>query len=237
LNQAIIIGATSGIGRELALILARNGYVVGVTGRRTELLVALLAELPGKSFRRTMDIADTDKAMATLERLLAEMGDVDLLVICAGVGFIEPELPWAKERETVAVNVVGFTAVANVAYHHFQARGAGHLVGISSIAAIRGGPAPAYNASKAFMSNYLQGLRYRVSKQRLPITVTDIQPGFVDTAMAQGDGLFWVASPAKAAAQIFTAIRRKKEHVYITRRWRLVAWFMKLVPDWLYRKL
>ncbi|MFH1842281.1 MAG: SDR family NAD(P)-dependent oxidoreductase [bacterium] len=237
MNQAIIIGATSGIGRELALILARNGYTIGITGRRTELLAELQAELPGKSFRRTMDIADTEKAMATLERLLTEMGDVELLVICAGVGFIDPELPWARERKTVAVNVLGFTAIANVAYHHFQARGSGHLVGISSIAALRGGPAPAYNASKAFMSNYLQGLRYRVTKQHQPITITDIQPGFVDTAMAQGDGLFWVASPRKAAAQIFDAIRNKKEHAYVTRRWRLVAWFMKLVPDWLYRKL
>ncbi len=108
---------------------------------------------------------------------------------------------------------------------------------ISSIAAIRGGEAPSYNASKAFVSNYLQGLCYLNAKSKNNVVVTDIQPGFVDTAMAQGDGLFWVASPQKAAAQIFTAIKKKKRHAYITKRWRLIGWILKILPDFLYNKL
>jgi len=81
------------------------------------------------------------------------------------------------------------------------------------------------------VSNYLQGLRYKVAGLGLPITVTDIQPGFVDTAMAQGPSLFWVASPEKAAAQIYEAIRRKRRQATITKRWRLFAWVLKLAPD------
>ena len=76
----------------------------------------------------------------------------------------------------------------------------------------RGGAAPAYNASKAFVSNYMEGLRQKVRKPNLPITVTDIQPGLVDTAMAQGEGLFRVAPPEKAARQIHEVIKRRRKH-------------------------
>ena len=96
--------------------------------------------------------------------------------------------------------------------------------------------APAYSASKAFVSNYLQGVRYRFEKLKLPIVVTDVQPGFVDTRMAKGDRLFWVASPQTAARQIVAAIRGRKQHVYVTRRWRLIAWVLRIVPDALYSK-
>jgi short-subunit dehydrogenase len=106
---------------------------------------------------------------------------------------------------------------------------------ISSIAAIRGsGAAPAYAASKAFMSNYLEGLRIKAFKTGLPIVVTDIQPGFVDTAMAQGQGLFWVAPPNTAALQIYKAIERKAKHAYVTRRWSIIGWLLKALPDFLY---
>ena len=147
-------------------------------------------------------------------------------------------LEWAKEKETIDVNVSGFAAMANVSFEYFRGRGGGQLAGISSIAAIRGGgEAPAYNASKAFVSNYLEGLRQKACKMKLSLTVTDIQPGFVDTPMARGEGLFWVAPPKKAAKQIFDAIKNKRNHAYVTKRWRLIAWLLKLLPDRLYSRL
>jgi short-subunit dehydrogenase len=168
--------------------------------------------------------------------LIEELRDVELFIVSAGTGFENAALAWEPERDTIAVNVVGFAAMVNVAVAHLEKRGSGHLVGISSLAALRGiGGAPAYAASKAFVSNYLQGLRYRVKKLKLPIVVTDVQPGFVDTRMAAGD--FWMASPQEAARQIAAAIRGRKQHVYVTRRWRLVAWLMKGVPDALYSRL
>jgi short-subunit dehydrogenase len=136
------------------------------------------------------------------------------------------------------LNVLGFAGMVNVAVAHLETRGSGHLVGISSVAALRGnGVAPAYAASKAFVSNYLQGVRYRFNKLKLPIVVTDVQPGFVDTRMAKGDRLFWVASPETAARQIVAAIRRRKQRVYITGRWRLIAWLLQVLPDAVYSKL
>lgn len=232
-----MIGATSGIGLELARRMAGGGYAVGLAGRRLELLEGLQKELPAKSYIKRIDVAQPS-AMGLLKELIAEMGGADVVVISSGTGFINPGLEWGKEKETIDVNVSGFAAMANAAFEYFRDRGAGHLVGISSVAAIRGGgDAPAYNASKAFVSNYLEGLRQKAVKLKLPITVTDIQPGFVATAMAQGEGLFWVAPAAKAARQIFSAIEGKKNHAYVTKRWRLIAWLLKLIPGRLYCKL
>jgi short-subunit dehydrogenase len=238
MKRAIVIGASSGIGKELAIVLSRNGCAVGLMARRIDLLEELRGSLPAGAFSRQADISDHPRAIATLENLIAEMGGVDLIVVSSGTGFINPDLDWAKEKETLDVNVIGFAAMANVAFRHFAKAGRGHLVGISSIAAIRGsGGAPAYGASKAFMSNYLEGLRVRARKAGLPIVVTDIQPGFVDTAIAKGQGLFWVASPQKAARQIYGAIQRKATHAYVTKRWSVIAWLLKVMPDFIYSKL
>lgn len=238
MGKAIIIGASSGIGRELAKILAQNDYIVGLVGRRVELLSELQNEISAKTYTKCIDIAQTTEAMNSLEELICEMGGMDLMIISSGVGFINPDLDWHKEKETIDVNVSGFTAMANVAFKYFCKRGLGHIVGISSIAAIRGGSeSPTYNASKAFVSNYMEGLRQKANKPKKSITVTDIQPGFVKTAMAKGEGLFWVAPPEKAAWQIFRAIKGKKKHAYITKRWRIIAWLLKVMPDWLYNRL
>jgi short-subunit dehydrogenase len=206
--------------------------------RRIGLLEELRNSLPNPSFPKQADISDSSYAMAILENLISEMGGVDLIIISSGTGFINPDLNWAMEKKTLDVNVSGFTAMANVAFRHFVQAGQGHLVGISSIAAIRGSRvAPAYSASKAFMSNYLEGLRVRARKAGLPILVSDIQPGFVDTVMAQGPRLFWVASPQKAARQIYEAIQRKEKHAYVTKRWAVIGWLLKVLPDFLYAKL
>ena len=236
MKKAIIIGATSGIGKELAKLLSIEGYSLGISGRRLHLLEELKTELSTHTYIQDMDVSDSN-SIKGLQNLIAAMNGVDLIIISAGTGSVDPDLPWDKERETIETNVLGFAAMANVAYHHFNQKGSGHLVGISSIAAIRGGDAPAYSASKAFVSNYLQSLRYVISKSKASITVTDIQPGFVDTAMAKAPNLFWVASPQKAAIQIYETIKKKKKHAYITKRWRLIAWALKLMPDFIYEKI
>ncbi len=238
MQNAIVVGASPGIGKELAKALALHGYNVGLASRRLQLLQEVARELPTRAFVKMVDLAKPTEAMQSLRELIAEMEHVELFVISSGTGYINHKLEWEPENETIAVNVTGFTAMANVAVEHLQARRSGHLVGISSIAAIRGNAeAPAYGASKAFMSNYLQGIRHKFAKLGLPIAVTDVQPGFVDTAMAKGDVKFWVASPEKAARQIFAAIRKRKKHVYVTKRWRVIAWLIKISPDWLIHKV
>ncbi len=238
MHKAIIIGASSGIGRELAKMLAKNGYSLGLVGRRIELLSSLQQEVALSSFTKQIDVSQPSQAMHLLQELIHQMNGVDLVVISSGVGFINTDLEWEKERSIISVNVTGFAAMANVAMEHFMTQGSGHLVGISSLAALRGGESsPAYAASKAFVSNYLEGLRKKVVKLKLPITVTEIMPGFVDTAMAQGGGLFWVAPVEKAALQIFRVIRSRKNHACVTKRWCVVAWLLKVLPDFIYLRI
>ena len=237
MKNAVIIGASSGIGRELALQLSAAGYRLCITARRKELLAELLPELSPDSFMQEMDVADTASTIAQFTAITQKLGQVDLVIISAGTGFIDPQMPWENDYKTIGVNVCGFTAIANTAYRLFRDQGYGQLVGLSSLAAVRGGEAAAYNASKAYVSSYLEGLRVKAVKEKIKLTVTDIRPGFVATRMAQGEGLFWVASPEKAVRQMVAAIKARRKRVYVTRRWSLVAILLKIMPDALYTRL
>jgi short-subunit dehydrogenase len=238
MKRAIVIGASSGIGCELSKILSRNQYAVGVMARRVHLLEELRSGIGNGVLVEHIDVSDSDSAQDALTKLIEKMGGVELVVISAGTGHLNAELDWTLENDAIKTNVTGFAAIANIAVKHFLEKGSGHLVGISSIAALRGGrESPAYNASKAFESNYLEGLRQKVRKLGLPIAITDIRPGFVKTAMAKGEGIFWAAEADKAARQIYNAIKRRKSTAYITRRWRLVAWLMKLLPGFIHERL
>src|SRR3546814_14086 len=159
------------------MLLSRHGYSVGVTGRRRDLLADLAGNSSGSIIYEAFDVADTNAMQRGLAALIERLGGLDLLVISAGVGHINADLDWAAERETIAVNVEGFAAAANIGMQHFLAQGTGHLVAISSIAGLRGGgDAPAYNASKAFVSNYMEGLRQNMARRGLPIATTDVRP-------------------------------------------------------------
>lgn len=238
-RKAIIIGASSGIGRELARLLAADGWELGLAARREPLLRELQQELGVDRTRvGVFDVSVPDVAEQGLAALLAALGGADQIIIAAGTGHVNFELSLEKELETIGVNVTGFTVLAVAAYHHFREKGGGHLVAISSLAALRGSAeAPSYNASKAYMSNFLDGLRKKAFSDGLPITITEVQPGLVDTAMAKGDGLFWVAPVRKAAEQIMAGIRRKASRVVVTRRWHLIGWLLRVLPDFLYYRL
>ncbi len=200
MKKALIIGASSGIGRELALTLSKHGYEIGLMARRVELLKDLQREISTKTHIGHLDISHASEAIEKVQDMVSQMKVIDLMIINAGTGFLNPKLDWLDEQKTLDVNVYGFCALAGFAFKYFSKQACGHLVGISSIGALRGNHiAPAYNASKAFMSNYLEGLRKKAFKDGIPIMVTDIKPGFVDTEMAKGEGKFWVASPRKAA--------------------------------------
>lgn len=237
MKRAIVIGATSGIGRALAERLAAEGYRVGVTGRREALLEELAASRPGSFCYAAADIMDPAAACAALERLAGELGGMDLCVVSAGTGDLNPGLDYALEEPAIRTNVVGWTAAVDWAYGRFEERGGGHLVVITSVGGLRGGgAAPAYNASKAYQINYAEGLRQRAAKSGLPLPVTDIRPGFVATEMAKGEGLFWVMPVDRVVEGIVRAIRRRSVAV-VTRRWQLPAWLIRHMPECIYRKM
>ena len=177
-----------------------------------------------------MDLADAEGAIAALEALIDDLGGADLIVVNAAIGNYNRKMRWAVDRETLQVNVIGFAAVAQAAMRHFMARKRGHLVGISSITALRGsGGTAAYCASKSFASAYLDGLRDLAKVHKGAIAVTDVQPGFVDTPMIRDvKEAFWIATAEEAAACIVKAINRRAKHVYVTRRWGLIALLRRL---------
>jgi short-subunit dehydrogenase len=234
MQKAIIIGASSGIGHTLTHTLASKGYQMGLVARRHELLLSLQLELSSPSFIKQVDVTQPE-AMSQVQQLIDEMGGVDLFIVNAGIYHPNRAFDWEKEKETIDINVTGFAAMAHLAFTYFLKQGRGHLVGISSVSALRGEKDnPAYSASKAFVSNYLEGLRKKAFWEAKEIAVTDIKPGWVDTVMAKDEKTFWMATPEVAAACIYKAIRAKKEEAYITPRWRLYGWLMKLLPSGLY---
>lgn len=236
-GKTIIIGATSGMGLALAKLLVADGGSVGVTGRRCELLEAFRQEHPSRVFTACFDVAETNDVHRHLDDLVSRLGGLDLLVISAGYGEENPQLHYGIEKGMIETNVRGFTAVADWAFHYFRQHAPGHIAALTSIAGIRGNrAAPGYFATKAYQISYLQALRQKAAREKMAITITDIRPGFVRTDAASGK-LFWVSSVDKAAGQIYRAIRRKKPVAYISRRWRIVAALLRLLPAWLYNRI
>jgi short-subunit dehydrogenase len=235
MKKAIIVGATSGIGKGLAKLLVNNGFNVGITGRRGDLLAELKNENSDKFFVKSFDVMDTTLTSNKLNELVNDLGGLDLLVICSGTGDENINLDFSIEKRTIDTNVLGFTAVADWAFNYFDKSKIGHLVAITSIAGLRGSrQGLAYNATKSYQINYLEGLRQKANKTKQPIIISDIRPGFVDTDMAKGDKLFWVSSVDKAVQQIYTAIKKKKKIVYVTKRWIIFAIILRLLPRWIY---
>lgn len=238
MNKAIVIGASSGIGRELAKVISENGHAVGLVARRGELLADLQGELAHASYASCIDIAETDEAMLRLRGLIDTMGGVDTIIICSAVTLSTPEIDWPGEVNTLNVNVLGVAAMANVAFNYFCANGGGHLVGISSFKAHRGGGrSPAYNASKAFLSNYLEGLRINSARLGKKVRITDIRPGLVDSSPAGERASFWVAPAGTVARQIYRAIEAGAGVAYTPGRYRYIGYLMSSMPFSLYRRL
>jgi short-subunit dehydrogenase len=228
---AIVVGASSGIGEAIARQLARDGWRVGLAARRVEGLRTMAAEIGHGAVAAMVDLADDRGARTALQALAAELGGVDLWVLNAGTGATNPDFEYEPERITIMTNVVGFAAMADVAMHHCLARGHGRIVGVTSIARFRGtAQAPAYSASKAFDAFYLDAMRDFLKKRGSAATVTDACPGFVQTPLMKAPNPFWIATPEKAALQIIAATLRGSKVVYVTRRWRLIAWVLKILP-------
>ena len=236
MQKIVIIGATSGIGLHLARLYATAGHLVGTTGRRQEMLDSLQREYPDRIITECYD-ATVSQATTHLDALVQKLGGLDLLIYNAGWGEPMEALDAAVNLATTDINVNAFLTAILYGWQYFVTQGHGHLVTISSIAGNRGNRhSPAYSAAKAFQSTYFEGLYIKARKMNIPLYVTDIQPGFVDTKMAKGPR-FWVAPVDKAARQIVRAIEKRRRLAYITRRWGLVAKLFRWIPGWVYYRI
>lgn len=234
----LIVGATSGIGKALLEKYVEMGNFVVAIGRRQQLLDELYKKYNGKVLGEKADVTDVEAIGVVMRNIQKRLGVIDLSIVCAGTGELNPSLDNELESPSIQTNVVGWTFVVDALFHLFERQGKGHLVAITSVGGLRGEPiAPAYSATKAYQINYMEALRKKAYKEGGMITVTDIRPGLVDTAMAKGECLFWVMPAEKVAAQIIAAIRKKKSVAYVTKRWHVLACLNKHMPWLLYKRI
>jgi short-subunit dehydrogenase len=234
--KIIIIGATSGIGKEIALLYASQGHFVGITGRRNVLLEEVKSSFPDQIFTACFDVTGKQNT-SHLQKLITDLDGLDLLLYNAGYGEPSESLVPEVEALIAKTTVLGFVEIIPFAFNFFIRQGHGQIAITSSVAALRGnGRTPAYSASKAFVSIYAEGLNIKARRLGKPIFITDLRPGFVNTKPTRNHKQFWVASPEKAAKQMVNAIAKKSRVAYITRRWWLVAKVLRVVPYWIYRR-
>jgi short-subunit dehydrogenase len=242
---ALIIGASSGIGAALTELLFDHGYYVAAVARREALLAELCDRLNEKvgegprALHYSHNVTDFTEVPALFQQIAADLGGLDLVVYAAAVQpAMDPdEYNFEKDAAMAKVNLMGAMAWLDQAAVRFQRAGTGHIVGISSIAAVRGRRGnPGYNATKAGFDTYLEALRNRLSQHGA--SVTTIRPGLVDTRLLENAArTFWVISPGQAAQQIFKAIKRRKQVTYVPARWRLVALMVTHLPSIIFRRL
>ena len=236
-KKIVIVGATSGIGRKMAELYIEKGNKVGITGRRSELLEEIKRQSAQRIDYERFDVTKPG-IKAHLDSLVSKLGGLDILVISAGGGDISKDLDWQIDKMTIDTNVNGFAEIANWGFNYFIKQGHGSLATISSIASLRGNSwAPAYSASKAFQSNYFEGLAIKAKRLKKDISITCIEPGFVDTHMAKSSKKIWVMPVEKAAKRIITAIEKKKRRSHLSTRWWLLAKLLKSLPYWLFRRI
>lgn len=237
-KKAIVIGASSGMGREVAKLLSNDGYTVGLAARREPLLETIQQQLPNPSYIKRIDAAQPKEAVQNLQELIQEMRGMDLLVISI-TGFYETTQPQA----IFDVDLLGFYALAHAGFTYFEHQGHGHLVGFSSIDGLRGiARCPEYSAAKSFCSRYMEAKRNYYLQKHIPIVVTDIIPGWVNQTedpdySKKYPEAYWIDSLADASREIFEAIKNKVPRAYITKRWEQVADMIKVMPDELYNAL
>ena len=256
-KRAIVMGATSGIGQEVARLLAANGYEVGIAGRREERLVQMAQATPGIVTHRQIDVTKED-APTELQKLIEELGGMDLYFHSSGIGWENVALDADKELKTVETNGVGFVRMVSAAYNWFaeqradeakqRAEGDEQRAGdkerkariacITSIARTRGlGAAPAYSATKRMQAHYLECLSQQARMRHLNIGITDIRPGFVATDLIAGSHFPLQLKAEDVARTIVRAIERGSEVVTIDWRYRLLVAAWQLIPRWLWFRL
>ena len=231
MKKAIVIGASSGIGREVALLLKERGWTVGVAARR-------LDKLADFELAAQIDVTAQDAGRQLLE-LVNRVGGMDLYFHASGIGHQNRELHEDIELQTVETNGLGFTRMVGTAYRYMSEHGGGHIAVISSIAGTKGlGPAPSYSATKALQNTYIEALEQLANARKLNIRFTDIRPGFVATDLLNDGNHYPLLLKKECVARdIVRSIERRRHVRVIDWRWRIITWVWRRIPRCLWRKL
>ena len=245
-KKAIVMGATSGIGMEVAKLLAAKGWQVGIAGRRIERLQALIPDNKatpqgGIICYQQIDVTSAEAPSQLLE-LIDKLGGMDLYFHSSGIGWQNNSLDIEKELKTVETNGLGFTRMVDTAFNwfatHHQNNSKARIACITSIAGTKGlGAAPAYSATKRFQNHYLECLSQQARMRHLHISITDIRPGFVKTDLIAGSTYPLQLQPEDVAKHIVRAIEKGKEVKVIDWRYAILVFFWRLIPRGLWTRL
>ena len=239
MKKVIIIGASSGMGMEVSKLFLEQGCRLGIAARREDRLQAIKQLAPDRVEVMTIDVND-ESATYRLRELIDRLGGMDLFFYSSGIGKQNPHLDQEIELRTVATNGMGFTRMVDTAFNWFASHGGkGQIAVISSIAGVKGlGMAPSYSATKAFQNTYIEALQQLAHMRHLDICFTDIRPGFVKTDLLNdGKNYPLLMSKEKVSRQIFKAIKQQRSVKIIDWRYRILVFFWRLIPRWLWVRL
>lgn len=238
MKRALIMGATSGMGRGVALALLHEGYIIGIAGRRSECLDDIKRLSPDRVFVKNIDIT-TEDAPARLLELIQEMGGMDLYFHSSGFGKQNVALNPEIEKKTILTNCYGFTQMVDAAFNYFkESHRSGHIAVISSIAGTKGlGASPSYSATKRFDWIYMESLAQLAHMQHVDVCFTDIRPGFVSTDFIADSKYPMEMETDYVVRKIVSAVKKRKRVVIIDWKYRIICFFWRLIPSWIWERL
>lgn len=238
MKKAIVMGATSGMGRGVALGLLAEGYVVGVAGRRAELLEEIKQVAPDRVVTRVIDVT-LSNAPDELLQLIEDVGGIDLYFHSSGFGKQNLKLDADIERRTVLTNAFGFTQMVDTVFNYFKQTGRkGRIAVISSVAGTKGmGAAPSYSATKRFDWTYIDALAQLARMQHLDIRFTDIRPGFVATDFLSGDTYPMLLNTDYVVRRILKAVHNGRRRIIIDWKYRILCFLWRHIPLWLWERM
>jgi short-subunit dehydrogenase len=235
-GKAIIIGATSGIGRAVAIRLLEKGWTVGISGRRSDALEDIASRYE-RAVPQQMDITTPD-AVSTLDSLLELVGPPDLFLHVSGVGYQNPALDEDRELLMVRTNCEGMVRIVTHFINYVKSSGEysnerkAQIGVVTSVAGTAGlGVAPAYSATKKMQSTYLSALSQLVRMERLPVCLSDIRPGFVATEFLNPEKKYpMMITVDDAATHILKGLERKKRIIIFDWKFKCLTFIWKLIP-------
>lgn len=234
IKRAIIMGATSGIGYETARLLLAEGWHLGIAGRREKELQILQSQAPERIRTRIIDIRQPHAGEELLQ-LINDLGGMDLYLHSSGIGHQNFTLKPDIELNTLETNGTGFVRMVTTAFNYFLKQGKGHIAVISSIAGTKG---LAYSATKRFQNTYIDALEQLAKMQHTPIDFTDIRPGFVATGLLNdGKSYPLLMDVQRVAHHIIRALKKRKRVIIIDWRYRLLVFFWRLIPSFIWKYL
>lgn len=236
-KSVFLTGASGGLGEGMARAFAKRGYTLALTARRTEKLEALADDLRRAGapnvIVRSLDVTDFDAVPRVIGEAATEFGGLDIVIANSGIGGATPigRGAFAAARSVIETNLLGAMATIDAAVELFRKQGRGHVVGVTSVAAVRGLPNQgAYSASKSGLARYLEAVRAEV--QGTGILVTDLAPGFIDTEINRHMASRpFVVSAAKGTEAMVAMIESGTGFAYVPRMpWTPLAQLLKILP-------